>query len=157
MKIPRAPLLALITRWLAVAGALLNAVMAPLFILQMLGTVPLLPNETMIPAWPDHPEIEAILGGVMLALTAYGLYRLARLMRLYERGDLFDATAAGHLRSFALCLFARQLINSALSLLAGDAIAGPGLWPMFLSLVLLLLAGVIADAHAVKRENDRYI
>ncbi len=74
-----------------------------------------------------------------------------------ERGDLFDATAAGHLRSFALCLFARQLINSVLSLLAGDAIAGPGLWPMFLSLVLLLLAGVIADAHAVKRENDRYI
>ena len=55
MKIPRAPLLAQITRWLAAAGALLNAVMAPIFLLQMLGAVPLLPNETMIPAWPAAP------------------------------------------------------------------------------------------------------
>jgi len=118
-----------------------------------------------------HPWTMPLVEGPSVALLFYGLLRLVRLMRLYESGRLFDPRAASHLRVFAWCLFASQVaeFGSETVLRVTMYILMPQirpvplrintqqLWSVFLGILVLLLARVLAQAYLIAEENEQII
>jgi hypothetical protein len=59
----------------------------------------------------QHPTL-ALIDSVLVSLIFLaGLYRLVRLMRLFEQGEFFSARAVRHLRVFALSLLLGTLAS----------------------------------------------
>lgn len=52
----------------------------------------------------QHPVLALIDSALVSLIFLAGLYRLVRLMRLFEQGEFFSARAVRHLRVFALSL-----------------------------------------------------
>jgi hypothetical protein len=114
-----------------------------------------------------HPWEVAMVQGPSLFILAYGLWRLVRLMRLYEAGHLFDPSAAGHLQAFSRCLFLSQLIDFGWESIVRVAMwwflhihnvplrfSTVALWAIFVS---LLLARVLSAAYLIAADNEQIV
>ncbi len=118
-----------------------------------------------------HPWTMPVVEVPSVALLFYGLLRLVQLTRLYESGRVFDQRAASHLRVFAWCLFASQVMEfSSETILRFTMwatmphirpvplrINTQQLWSVFLSVLVLLLARVLSQAYLIAKENEQII
>jgi hypothetical protein len=105
------------------------------------------------------------------AALLYALWRLAALLKLIAAGQVFSAPAANHLRSFGVWLLTATLMenlavpllhlgHTLLSDLHGSVKFGftsNDIWNMFLSLLFMLVARVLADAYELAEENRQFI
>jgi hypothetical protein len=123
----------------------------------------------MIQALPPWLRVIAIC--MPAAALLYALWRLASLLALIGAGQVFSAPAANHLRSFGVWLLtatlmenlAVPLLNLTHTLLADLRgavkfdITSNDIWNMFLSLLFMLVARVLADAYELAEENRQFI
>lgn len=105
-------------------------------------------------------------------LTVYGLYRLIRMLALYEAGEIFSLTSIGHLRAFTLAIFlasvASLLESPVLAHLFGKAndaagrhveitIQSADIWALFISGLLFLVVHIMAEAQRIAAENAEIV
>jgi hypothetical protein len=103
---------------------------------------------------------------------AYALWRLTRMMRCAERGEIFSSAAAAHLRAFALWVFVAAVasillpvvLNISLGLLQGFPAErlrvdfdGSDLFILLVSGLLFFVARLIEAAQAIADDNRRIV
>ncbi|WP_165371499.1 DUF2975 domain-containing protein [Pseudolysobacter antarcticus] len=154
-------------------------------LLMMIATV----LGNVLVAWPDTPQAadarialttqvpEALAGHRWLILIdsvavslilLLGLYRLLRLMRLFEQGDFFSRAAALHLRAFALALLLSTLASCLMPglellivRLAGlDAptsisfsIDSADIWLIMIGAVFFMITWIMGEARQLAEDN----
>lgn len=104
-----------------------------------------------------------------LALT-YGLYRLTRLLRSWERGDLLSAAVARDLQAFAAAIVIYQMLDitapvqvAVVHALAGQhgavalSVSTGQLALTGLALLFLMLAWVLSEAASLADDHARII
>lgn len=175
-------LLARLTRWATAAAIVCGAALwlwasvawfgdaAPVRVGAMVagGFAP--PGDPAQALYAAFPVSGWALGSLGLAVTGYGLVRLIQLMRIYESGVVFDPRAATLLSSFAAALFLRALIDIlAPTVLSCAAHLGDGHTPiffavrsgqahvLFITLVFLLIARIMAVGHRLADDNAKII
>jgi hypothetical protein len=101
----------------------------------------------------------------------YALLRLAALLGLAIRGEVFSAPAAAHLRSFGLWLLIATLAQSLFPELLQLAtlwvadfegtlkveFSSDDTWNVFLSALFMLVARVLSDGYRLAEENRQFI
>ncbi|MCY0912669.1 DUF2975 domain-containing protein [Massilia antarctica] len=115
-----------------------------------------------------HPILLWGYGTLALGITGYGVLRLLRLMRMYESGAVFDRRAPAHLAAFAVCIAARELLDTlALPLLAmgmGDSsrpmnmrIDSSTVHVLLITFLFFLMSHIMAAAYVVADDNEKII
>ena len=160
-----------------VAGTLFWALLTGLAVQLQLGTLPQwadgylhigtgtlkLSNGQIIAA---HPMLIWAYATLTLGITAYGLLRLWRLMRMYEAGNVFDRLAPNHLSAFAICILLRELLDMVAPLLmsmndvhqsAGVSVDSGTLYVLLITLLFFLMSRIMAAAYVVADDNERII
>jgi len=110
---------------------------------------------------------------IVPALTfAYAMWQLAKLLKLAAAGEVFTAPAAVHLRSFGVWLLVTTLLQVSLGFIVkglylwlGNAehgrldltLASSNLWNVFISVLFMLVARVLADAYVIAEDNKQII
>lgn len=109
---------------------------------------------------------------VISAIFLYGLYRLLRLMHLYQQGEFFGLDAIRHLRAFALSLLAGTLagcllpaLETAMARLAGLSHAASvsidldasDVWMILISFVFFVIAWILGEARQIAEDNQSII
>ena len=103
---------------------------------------------------------------------AYAMARLAALLGCAIRSQVFSAPASGHLRSFGVWLLISTLADIFLPLpvevlnvllqspeafTIGFNFGNEGLWNVFFSTLIMLLARVLSDGYELAEENRQFI
>lgn len=101
-----------------------------------------------------------------------GLYRLGRLMRLFEAGEFFSMAATRHLRGFALSLIGTVAVNALVPplLMLGLHLAGrtkmraislqldaSDLWALLISALFFLVTSLMVEARRLADDNEQII
>ncbi|RPE79975.1 DUF2975 domain-containing protein [Vulcaniibacterium tengchongense] len=129
--------------------------------------------EVDMPAYlQPHPRVALASASVLSAVLLYGLLRLSRLMRLFERGEFFSAAATRHLRAFAWALALLVPVDVLLppALLGLLAAAGwaevrevrlqleaAHFWALLGALLFLLVASLMAEARRLAEDNAQIV
>ena len=101
-------------------------------------------------------------------LMAYGLYRLARMLARFERGDVFSITSIGHLRAFGLATLASgiaSLLESPLlALILGPetdrfqlVIRSSDLWTVLIGALMFVIGEIMVEARRIAAENAEIV
>jgi len=116
----------------------------------------------------DHPRLLIIEMALESVICLIGLYRLTKLLRLFEGGEFFSVRAVRHLRAFALSLLLITLAGCfmpPLELLAGrllgighvSAIAldidSNDVWTAMISAVFFVIALIMGEAGKLAEDN----
>jgi hypothetical protein len=115
--------------------------------------------------------LRALSISLAIVPLVYALLRLAALLGLAIRGEVFSAPAAAHLRSFGLWLLiatlARSLFPELLQLATlwmanfeGSIkveFSSDDIWNVFLSALFMLVARVLSDGYHLAEENRQFI
>lgn len=116
----------------------------------------------------DHPRLLIIEMALESVICLIGLYRLTKLLRLFESGEFFSVRAVRHLRAFALSLLLITLAGCfmpPLELLAGrllgighvSAIAldidSNDVWTAMISAVFFVIALIMGEARKLAEDN----
>ena len=126
--------------------------------------------------WPadlrDHAWVPLLAATFASVLLLIGLYRLCRLMRLFEAGEFFSVAAIRHLRAFALTLIGAVATNVSMPplLLLGlhlssrlDAPAvslqldAADLWTVLVGALFFLITSIMAEAHRLAEDNRQIV
>ncbi|MBM7128051.1 DUF2975 domain-containing protein [Dyella mobilis] len=117
----------------------------------------------------SHPRLALIDTALLSLIYLYGLYRLVRLMHLFERGEFFSATATGHLRAFAFTLLLGTVAGCllppielavsrwmGLNHLASVSISmdGSDIWMILISTLFFVIAWIMAEARQLAEDNQ---
>lgn len=167
--------LASVLRTVVLAAALVSLVSAVLAVIQpnfegRFGVMNLSVEGAEIeglPAW---------LRGVAVVIPAlafvYAMARLAGLLRLAARNEVFSAPAAAHLRSFGVWLLVATVAGKLLPLAAhvldlwwyrgghGNVqftLTSDDFWNLFVSTLFMLVARVLSEAYRIAEENRQFI
>jgi hypothetical protein len=116
-----------------------------------------------------HPWLTLICCVLLSAIYLYGLYRLVRLMQLFERGEFFSTVATHHLRAFAFsllvgtvtgCLFP-AIVLAAARLFGFNHIAavtitmdGSDAWMILISSLFFVIAWIMSEARQLAEDNQ---
>lgn len=101
------------------------------------------------------------------AILIYGLYRLAKMMRAYERGELFTPPVPTHLLAFSTAIVVVELLQITLPLQIAIAhrvssgmhsearlvITSEQLWLLLLAALFMILASVMREAASIAADN----
>src|ERR1700712_4891873 len=82
-------------------------------------------TESFSPALAGYPELARINTVLISAICLAGLYRLMRLMKLFELGDFFGHRSIRHLQAFSLSILLATVVDCILppiELLGADAL-----------------------------------
>lgn len=125
------------------------------------------------PAGGDAPAWVPLLAASLASLLLLGgLYRLCRLMRLFEAGEFFSVAATRHLRAFALSLMGAVVVDALappllmLGLrLAGSAqvqalslrLDGTDLWTLLIGALLFLITSLMVEARQLAEDNEQIV
>jgi len=105
-------------------------------------------------------------------LTAYGLYRLARMLGRFEIGDVFSIESIGHLRAFGLATLASGAVAlleaPLLSSLLAPSVAAEGhtlqlvirssdLWTMLVGALMFVIGEIMVEARRIAAENAEIV
>jgi hypothetical protein len=116
----------------------------------------------------DHPALLTFEIALESIICLVGLYRLVRLLRLFESGEFFSVRAVSHLRAFALSLLLITLAGCfmpPIELLAGrllgighvTAIAldidSNDVWSGMISAVFFVIALIMGEAGKLAEDN----
>lgn len=126
--------------------------------------------------WPadlrGHAWVPLLAASLASVLLLIGLYRLCRLMRLFEAGEFFSVAAVRHLRAFALTLVGAVATNVLLPplLLLGVHLANRldaqvislqldagDLWMLLVGALFFLITSIMAEAHLLAEDNRQII
>jgi hypothetical protein len=121
----------------------------------------------------DLPLPLRLIVTVTPALTfAYAMWQLAKLLKLAAAGEVFSAPAGTYLRRFGVWLLVTTVLQVALSFVVkglyywltgaehGElnfVLHSSNLWNLFISLLFMLVARVLADAYAIAEENKQIV
>jgi hypothetical protein len=126
--------------------------------------------ETSLPA--DLPFwLRALSISFATGPLVYALLRLAALLGLATRGEVFSAPASAHLRSFGLWLLIATLAQSLFPALLQFALywatdlegtinielSSDDAWNVFLSALFMLVARVLSDGYRLAEENRQFV
>jgi hypothetical protein len=117
------------------------------------------------------PRLAAWLGVLPKLVLLYGFYRLARMMRACERGELFSSQVPAHLQVFSLAIVVFELLHISLPAQIALAQAATGqahgdirlvitseqMWLLQLALLFMFLASVIREAATIAEDNAKII
>jgi hypothetical protein len=162
--------------WLAIGGIVLASLWELLYpegmdweLAAMVLTAKL---ETDLP--PDMPfALRGLSVSLATAPLVYALLRLAALLGLATRGEVFSAPASAHLRSFGLWLLIATLAQSLVPMLlqltqywlaAANStgtikleFSSADAWNVFMSALFMLVARVLSDGYRLAEENRQFI
>jgi hypothetical protein len=159
--------------WLAIGGILMGSLWELLYPQGVeWGWTAMLTTqfETDLPV--DMPFVlRGLSTGLATAPLVYALLRLAALLGLATRGEVFSAPASAHLRSFGLWLLIATLAQSLIPVLlqfahfwAADLggtikfeFSSSDVWNVFLSALFMLVARVLSDGYRLAEENRQFI
>jgi hypothetical protein len=119
-------------------------------------------------ALADHPHLLTLEIALESLICLVGLYRLTKLLRLFESGEFFSVRAVRHLRAFALSLLlvtlagcflppielltARLLGVGHVSAIAVD-IDSNDVWSGMISAVFFVIALIMGEAGKLAEDN----
>ena len=101
-----------------------------------------------------------------------GLYRLCRLMRLFEIGEFFSVAATRHLRAFALSLIGAVVVDALVPPLlmlglglAGSAnvqaislqLDGSDLWTLLIGAMFFVITSLMVEARQLAEDNEQIV
>jgi hypothetical protein len=123
-----------------------------------------------------HTRTDRLLGLAITLpstlLTAYGLYRLARMFGRFEAGDVFSIESVGHLRAFGLATLASGAVAlleaPLLGALLAPAVDTPGhtlqfvirssdLWTMLIGALMFVIGEIMVEARRIAAENAEIV
>jgi hypothetical protein len=126
--------------------------------------------------WPTGSDALAwvpLLGASLASLLLLGgLYRLCRLMRLFEIGEFFSVAATRHLRAFALSLIGAVVVDALVPPLlmlglglAGSAnvqaislqLDGSDLWTLLIGAVFFVITSLMVEARQLAEDNEQIV
>jgi hypothetical protein len=125
------------------------------------------PTGSDAPAWV--PLLAASLASL---LRLGGLYRLCRLMRLFEIGEFFSVAATLHLRAFALSLIGAVAVDALVPpllmlglRLGGSAevqaislrLDGADLWSLLIGALFFLITSLMVEARRLAEDNEQIV
>jgi hypothetical protein len=117
----------------------------------------------------NHPRLFLIENALVSLVYLAGLYRLVRLMRLFEQGEFFSVLAVAHLRAFALSLLLATVVGCALPALElwvahlmgsehvtaiAVAVDSSDLWQGFISALFFVVAVILGEARQLAEDNQ---
>lgn len=120
-------------------------------------------------ALADHPHLFLIANSLIALIYLAGLFRLIKLMRLFEEGEFFSARGVRHLRAFALSLLLASIAGCVLPplLLMGARMLGvdhvtvlrvglenSDMWQGFISAVFFVVAMILGEARQLAEDNQ---
>lgn len=125
------------------------------------------------PAGSDAPSWVPLLAASLASLLLLGgLYRLCRLMRLFEVGEFFSAAATRHLRAFALSLIGAVVVDALVPpllmlglRLAGRAdvqaislqLDGSDLWTLLIGALFFVITSLMVEARQLAEDNEQIV
>ena len=115
----------------------------------------------------DDPQLALWLELLPEAALFYGLFRLVKMMRACERGEIFSSPVSTHLQAFSLSIVIVELLNitqplqiAALHALLGRAnsefelsATGEQLWSLLLAALFLVLAQILKESARLAEDN----
>lgn len=119
-----------------------------------------------------HRHVGLATQAAMSLTLLYGLFRLTRLMRLFEAGRFFDGDAVLHLRAFAFTVFLSVVLDVLLPPLAllGLRLTGFGgvqavelslngfdLWNLLIAGLFFVITWIMAEARRLAEDNARIV
>jgi hypothetical protein len=119
-----------------------------------------------------HPRLALIANALVSLVYLYGLYRLVKLMRLFERGDFFCTQATSHLQAFSLSLLFATMAGCLLPAVELAASRAIGLnhvqaasiqmdisdvWMILISTLFFLIAWIMGEARQLAEDNQLII
>jgi len=126
--------------------------------------------------WPadtqGHAWVQLLTASLASALLLGGLYRLCRLMRLFEAGEFFSVATARHLRGFALSLIGVVAVNTLVPplLMLGLRLAGRAdvqaislqldasdLWTLLIGALFFLVTSLMVEARRLAEDAAQII
>lgn len=126
--------------------------------------------------WPAGSRglawVPLLAASLASALLFGGLYRLCRLMRLFEVGEFFSTAATRHLRGFALSLIAAVTVNALAPplLMLGLRLAGrtdvraislqldaSDLWTLLIGALFFLVTSLMVEARRLAEDNEQIV
>jgi hypothetical protein len=126
--------------------------------------------------WPAdshrHEWVPLLAASLASALLLVGLYRLCRLMRLFEAGEFFSMTTTRHLRGFALSLIGVVTVNALVPplLMLGLRLAGStdvqaislqldasDLWTLLTGALFFLVTSLMVEARRLAEDSAQII
>lgn len=126
--------------------------------------------------WPTGTEgiawVPLLVASLASLVLLGGLYRLCRLMRLFERGEFFSVAATRHLRAFALTLIGAVVVDVLVPpllmlglRLAGSAnvqavslrLDGADLWTLLVGALFFLVTSLMAEARQLAEDNEQIV
>lgn len=126
--------------------------------------------------WPadshGHAWVPLLAASLASALLLIGLYRLCRLMRLFEAGEFFSVATTRHLRGFALSLIGAVTVNLLVPplLMLGLRLAGStdvqaislqldasDLWTLLVGALFFLVTSLMVEARRLAEDSAQII
>ncbi|WP_250622993.1 DUF2975 domain-containing protein [Pinirhizobacter soli] len=126
--------------------------------------------------WPTdlhgHAWVQLLAASLASALLLGGLYRLCRLMRLFEAGEFFSMASTRHLRGFALSLIGAVTVNTLVPplLMLGLRLAGKtdvqaislqmdssDLWTLLVGALFFLITSLMVEARRLADDSAQII
>jgi hypothetical protein len=119
-----------------------------------------------------HPRLALLESALLSLIYLYGLYRVVRLMRLFEQGDFFSTAAARHLRAFALSLLVGTIadcllppvelivarVAGAIQLHAVSVkLDSSDVWMILISGMFFVIAWIMGEARQLAEDNQLII
>lgn len=125
------------------------------------------PADLRGPAW-----VQLLAASLASLLLLVGLYRLCRLMRLFEIGEFFSVAATCHLRGFALSLISAVAVNAFIPplLMLGLRLLGRAdvhaitmqldasdVWTLLVGALFFLVTSLMVEARRLSEDNEQII
>jgi hypothetical protein len=126
--------------------------------------------------WPTdshgHTWVPLLAASLASVLLLGGLYRLCRLMRLFEAGEFFSLATTRHLRGFALSLIGTVTVNLLVPplLMLGLRLAGrtdvreislqldaSDLWTLLIGALFFLVTSLMVEARRLAEDSAQII
>ena len=126
--------------------------------------------------WPadshGHAWLPLLAASLASVLLLVGLYRLCRLMRLFEAGEFFSVATTCHLRGFALSLIGAVAVNTLVPplLMLGLRLAGRAdvqaislqldasdLWTLLVGALFFLVTSLMVEARRLAEDSAQII
>jgi hypothetical protein len=115
---------------------------------------------------PDSVAVPLWLGLAPRAVALYGLVRLAQMMRVCERGEIFSPRVSTHLRAFSASIVIAELLDITQPLQvaaiqgAGQAhavlsltVSGEQSWALLVATIFLVLAQILQESARLSEDN----
>lgn len=126
--------------------------------------------------WPadshGHAWVQLLAASLASTFLLGGLYRLSRLMRLFEAGEFFSVATTCHLRGFALSLIGAVTVNLLVPplLMLGLRLAGRSdvreislqldasdLWTLLVGALFFLVTSLMVEARRLAEDSAQII